>query len=84
MFTIDISDFIGRLIVIIVLIGATAMTSVLFVRFIKDLIDDIKNGLLKEDPDTLFPITFIACILTILVCISVTGLLYSVGILNPK
>lgn len=84
MFTIDISDFIGRLIAIIVLIGATAMTSVLFVRFIKDLIDDIKNGLLKEDPDTLFPITFIACILTILVCISVTGLLYSVGILNPK
>ena len=84
MFTIDISDFIGRLIAIIVLIGATAMTSVLFVRFIKDLIDDIKNGLLKEDPDTLFPITFIARILTILVCISVTGLLYSVGILNPK
>ncbi len=84
MFTIDISDFIGRLIAIIVLIGATAMTSVLFVRFIKDLIDDIKNGLLKENPDTLFPITFIACILTILVCISVTGLLYSVGILNPK
>lgn len=84
MFTIDISDFIGRLIAIIVLIGATAMTSVLFVRFIKDLIDDIKNGLLKEDPGTLFPITFIACILTILVCISVTGLLYSVGILNPK
>ena len=84
MFTIDISDFIGRLIAIIVLIGATVMTSVLFVRFIKDLIDDIKNGLLKEDPDTLFPITFIACILTILVCISVTGLLYSVGILNPK
>ena len=84
MFTINISDFIGRLIAIIVLIGATTMTSVLFVRFIKDLIDDIKNGLLKEDPGTLFPIILVACILTILVCLSVTGLLYSVGILNPK
>ena len=82
MITINTEVLITTVIAIIVSVAATLLFSAIFIDFLKDVIENLRNGLMDDSPKSLFPITAIGCILAILVALSVIGLLYSIGILN--
>ena len=82
MITVNTEALITTVIAIIVSLAATLLFSAMFIDFLKDVIKNLRDGLMDNSPESLFPITAIGCILAILVGLSVIGLLYSVGILN--
>lgn len=82
MITVNAEVLITTVIKIIISIFATLLFSAIFIDFLKDVIKNLRDGLMDTSPESLFPITAIGCILAILVGLSVIGLLYSIGVLN--
>lgn len=82
MITVNTEALITAVIAIIVSIFATLLFSAIFIDFLKNVIEDLRDGLMDNSPESLFPITAVGCILAILVGLSVIGLLCSIGILD--
>ena len=82
MITVNTEALITTVIEIIISVAATLLFSAIFIDFLKDVIENLRDGLMDNSPESLFPITAIGCILAILVGLSVIGLLYSIGILD--
>lgn len=82
MFTIVGTELIKTIIFISVSFTALIVSIILFIRFIVDVISDIKNGLFKLAPSNFIPIGLIFIVFSIGISLCVCGFLEAIGVLN--